>query len=343
MKGKEGEFNPPVGSLIEFRVNTDPIRKIVTPYAESIICHLAKQDDCEMLHEEFLGALTDDSSTIPNNLAAFFTSLEVGADANLALNKLKNCRFKWTLEDFEVFLIELPPQVRTVRIAGVRDRVAFPWIYCFIGFRRHRFYSFTAFYGKDRILSYESPMYFTNVPHGESTWPYGWCLGITDFAPSDKALWVDEVVGAFWERNWRYHTYDDMAKIFCSEAGLSRIHNMDGGLELTRERPQNILTLPWPKAPDAVGEFGAKVLIDNFLEGVEGVEHLNLRKIGRGSIAKQEVLTKKWVAALLKRAARTSNCVLPRKPRRNSRLSKRMMARVKDIEDSVIKIFKNPN
>ncbi len=182
-------------------------------------------------------------------------------------------RFKWSVKTakakYEMFCIEAAPQRRTICLFGKERRLAFPWMCFLVLFKNGTLYNdhfgnrgrdiphgaqaFWTFYRDKPLASESDDLYFTNLPHHMCAWPYNACLASSGFSLKLNERWSDKLFTWFW--NSEFVDGHLMGLYKDAKQRIPEIANASLWEELSEKSPEKMLSLPWRKCPNTLGEF----------------------------------------------------------------------------------------
>lgn len=183
-------------------------------------------------------------------------------------------RFWWQLRDgesvYDMYLLEFPPDRRSIQINGMMRYVAFPWL-CFVAaFKNgHLIWfnecheashcAFWYFYRPGPITSDKDSLYFSNLPHAWREWPYLCCLGSSlPVICLDNPNWSNALLSYFWQSG--FSNADRWVSSLVRNK-IEEIANSEKWEYLSKTDPDKMLTLPWPALGEDIGTFAKKTLM----------------------------------------------------------------------------------
>lgn len=182
-------------------------------------------------------------------------------------------RFWWQLREqksvYDMFLLEFPPDRRTIKIDNMRRYVAFPWLSVIVVFKNEQMVwfdgnhraiqcAFWYFYRSSRITSDKDSLHFSNLPHVWNKWPYMCCLGSS--LPVIKLTdpdWNGSLLSYFWQSDF---TSSSMWLASWVNNQIPEIATAEKWEFLSKTDPDKILALPWPAMDQDIKTFAKKTL-----------------------------------------------------------------------------------
>ncbi|MDO8676123.1 MAG: hypothetical protein Q7K16_00460 [Candidatus Azambacteria bacterium] len=197
-------------------------------------------------------------------------------------------RFYWQKKSskgaiYDLFCLEYPPERRTVTIFDQRLRLSFPWLCIFVCFKNGKFYhynsdnnrnnhsAFWVFYRPDSVKSEQDAIFYSNLTNIWPDWPHRWCLGYSiPVIKLEDPLWASKLLDYFWQTNFKSNDYLLLFWLWAIE-NIPEVSSLEDWYELSENKPDKILQLPWRECKDKLGQFAKRVL-DYFVDVEDKVE-----------------------------------------------------------------------